>query len=68
MMDSEWMDEGNCVEQPPGLFFPSDGVGVEVAKKVCTDCPVKEVCLEYALPLMISAWGTHRCATYAHSL
>ena len=58
-MDSEWMDEGNCVEQPPGLFFPSDGVGVEVAKKVCVDCPVREVCLEYALVNRVDhgVWG-----------
>ena len=59
MMDSEWMDEGNCVEHPPGLFFPSDGVGVEVAKKVCVDCPVREVCLEYALVNRVDhgVWG-----------
>lgn len=59
MMDSDWMDAGNCAEAPPGLFFPSDGVGVEVAKKVCVGCPVREQCLEYALVNRIDhgVWG-----------
>ncbi len=58
-MDTTWMARGNCAEESPSLFFPSDGVGVEVAKKVCTDCPVKALCLEYALENRIDhgVWG-----------
>ena len=58
-MDNEWMAEGNCREQAPALFFPSDGVGVEVARRVCATCPVKEPCLEYALRNGIDhgVWG-----------
>lgn len=58
-MESNWMAVGSCNEQPPGLFFPSDGVGVEVAKKICADCPSKEPCLEYALENRIDhgVWG-----------
>ena len=48
-MDTTWMALGYCNDKPPSLFFPSDGVGVEVARKICADCPVKEPCLEYAL-------------------
>ena len=53
------MAEGNCREVHPSLFFPSDGVGVEVAKQVCLDCPVKAPCLEYALRNRIDhgVWG-----------
>ncbi|MGI9032264.1 MAG: WhiB family transcriptional regulator [Acidimicrobiales bacterium] len=53
------MAEGNCRNQPPSLFFPSDGVGVEVARRVCAGCPVKEPCLEYALRNGIDhgVWG-----------
>ncbi len=53
------MAYGNCAHQPPSLFFPSDGVGVEVARRVCADCPVKEMCLEYALSNRIDhgVWG-----------
>ena len=48
-VDQEWMADGNCRFEPPATFFPSDGVGVEVAKRICATCPVREPCLEYAL-------------------
>jgi WhiB family redox-sensing transcriptional regulator len=48
-MDTEWMAEGNCRAVDPAVFFPSDGVGVEVAKQICADCPARKPCLEYAL-------------------
>ena len=59
LMDSNWMAEGLCAEKPPSLFFPSDGVGVDVARKICADCPVKSACLEYALENRIDhgVWG-----------
>lgn len=58
-MDMEWMAAGNCREEPPNVFFPSDGVGVEVARRICATCPVKEPCLEYALRNRIDhgVWG-----------
>jgi len=58
-MDSNWMAEGLCAEKPPSLFFPSDGVGVDVARKICAECPVKSACLEYALENRIDhgVWG-----------
>ena len=58
-MDNDWMAAGNCRIEPPAKFFPSDGVGVEIAKRVCADCPVKQTCLEYALVNRIDhgVWG-----------
>ena len=58
-MDTDWMMSGNCANHPPEVFFPSDGVGVEVAKKICATCPQKEPCLEYALHNRIDhgVWG-----------
>lgn len=58
-MDTEWMAEGNCHNVPPSTFFPSDGVGVESAKKVCLGCRVRTPCLEYALVNRIDhgVWG-----------
>ncbi|HUW02539.1 MAG TPA: WhiB family transcriptional regulator [Acidimicrobiales bacterium] len=58
-MDAEWMNEGNCRYHPPATFFPSDGVGVQVAAAICSDCPVKESCLEHALEHRIDhgVWG-----------
>jgi len=54
-----WMAEGLCAEKSPSMFFPSDGVGVEVAKKICAECPVRTTCLEYALENRIDhgVWG-----------
>ena len=59
VLDTDWMAQGNCADKPPSLFFPSDGVGVEVAKRVCADCPMKADCLQYALDNRIDhgVWG-----------
>ena len=58
-MDTSWMADGNCRDVHPSVFFPSDGVGVEVARQICLDCPVKAPCLEYALRSRIDhgVWG-----------
>jgi len=53
------MAQGRCRDLPPQIFFPSDGVGVEVARRYCAECPVKGLCLEYALENHIEhgVWG-----------
>ena len=58
-MPTHWMTQGNCADKPPAMFFPSDGVGVEVARRLCATCPVKAKCLEYALHNHIDhgVWG-----------
>lgn len=55
----EWKLEGNCREYPPDVFFPSDGVGVEKARRICLTCPVATICLNYALDEKIEhgVWG-----------
>jgi WhiB family redox-sensing transcriptional regulator len=57
--DTSWMARGRCAEEPPSTFFPSDGVGVEIARRLCADCRVQERCLEYALEQRIDhgVWG-----------
>lgn len=59
MLETSWMVQGRCRDLPPEVFFPSDGVGVEVARHYCADCPVKSQCLEYALENHIEhgVWG-----------
>ncbi len=54
-----WMAEGNCRIHPPSVFFPSDGVGVDRARRICASCPSIEPCLEYALEHRIDhgVWG-----------
>lgn len=58
-LDVDWMQKGLCRDISPSIFFPSDGVGVEVARSICADCPVKTPCLEYALENRIDhgVWG-----------
>lgn len=54
-----WMLEGNCRLYPPSTFFPSDGVGVDKARKICNGCSVLDRCLDYALDNRIDhgVWG-----------
>lgn len=44
-----WMAEGVCAQTDPDAFFPEKGVPANAAKAVCADCPVREMCLQYAL-------------------
>jgi WhiB family redox-sensing transcriptional regulator len=54
-----WMLHARCREFEPASFFPSDGVGVERARRICGECPVRMECLEYALEYRIDhgVWG-----------
>jgi len=54
-----WMADARCRDLPPAVFFPSDGAGVEVARRYCAECPVRTQCLEYALGNHIDhgVWG-----------
>ena len=56
---TEWMADGECRNHAPETFFPSDGVGVDRARKICATCTVKDHCLEYALAEEIEhgVWG-----------
>ncbi|MGH9043238.1 MAG: WhiB family transcriptional regulator [Acidimicrobiales bacterium] len=58
-VETEWMGRGNCRSSPPSVFFPSDGLGVQEAQKICAQCPVAQACLEYALANHIDhgVWG-----------
>ena len=54
-----WMARGRCRTAGPATFFPSDARGVEIARRVCADCPVRAECLAYALANRIEdgVWG-----------
>jgi WhiB family transcriptional regulator, redox-sensing transcriptional regulator len=53
------MNSGKCKEMDPAIFFPNDGLGVQVAQRICADCSVKSACLEYALSNRVDhgVWG-----------
>ena len=48
-----------CLDVPRATFFREDRIGVEVAKRICANCPVRRQCLEYALANRIvrGVWG-----------
>ena len=58
-MNLDWMADGRCRNLDPAIFFPSDGLGVQEAQRICADCAVKAPCLEYALANRIDhgVWG-----------
>lgn len=58
-MDTPWMNDGSCRNHEPEVFFPSDGVGVTAAQRICASCPVRVACLEHALENRIDhgVWG-----------
>lgn len=45
----DWQDEAVCAQTDPEAFFPEKGGSTRDAKTVCSTCPVREQCLEYAL-------------------
>jgi WhiB family redox-sensing transcriptional regulator len=49
-----WQDEASCGGLKTSEFFDNE----KEAKKICTDCPVRSICLETALVYNYSGvWG-----------
>ncbi len=57
--DESWMDEAACRGRSPELFYANDEVLLRAAVQVCSSCPVRRQCLEYALSYGIEdgVWG-----------
>lgn len=60
----DWREQAACIDQNPELFFPTGITGsalqqLEQAKKVCSDCAVREDCLRWAMELGqdYGVWG-----------
>lgn len=47
--DQQWMHDAKCLDADPEAFFPEKGGSTREAKRICSACPVREECLEYAL-------------------
>ena len=47
--DTEWQERGACRGIDVGLFFPVVEHEAYEAKAVCSMCPVRGACLEFAL-------------------
>jgi WhiB family redox-sensing transcriptional regulator len=47
----EWTERAACADTDTSVFFPGDGERGTAAKKICAECPVIDMCLEYALSM-----------------
>lgn len=61
---NNWRSQARCLGCDPDLFFPLGGTGAplaqaEMAKAMCRVCPVRELCLHYALESnqVTGVWG-----------
>lgn len=50
----DWRSRAACLSVDPELFFPIGNTGPAVAqvteaKRVCTSCTVREICLQWAM-------------------
>jgi WhiB family redox-sensing transcriptional regulator len=48
-MNQSWRQHASCRGLDPEIFYPVTDEEAEVAKTVCTMCPVRQPCLEHAL-------------------
>jgi WhiB family transcriptional regulator, redox-sensing transcriptional regulator len=62
--DSAWRLDAACAHMDTLIFFPVGETGpvtgqVELAKKICASCPVREQCLEFAIATIQNdgIWG-----------
>jgi WhiB family redox-sensing transcriptional regulator len=56
----DWRRRAACKGADVALFFPNTGESVAEARAVCTRCPMKAECLEFALgcgPLLRGVWA-----------
>lgn len=55
----EWRMLGACRGLDSGLFYPDNEEEAEIAKQVCGECGVKQVCLDFALTKRekVGIWG-----------
>jgi hypothetical protein len=50
-MYKEILESGSCTQTDPDVFFPDLGRGdlTKIAKKICSNCVVLDLCLETAI-------------------
>lgn len=61
--DQDWLDQAACRGSDPRLFFADQrGDHYTEARAICTACPVRTECLDYAIALgarQPGFWGGH---------
>jgi len=46
---TDWFDDAACRDADTTVFFPVSEAGAADAKAICSTCPVREECLEFAV-------------------
>lgn len=46
---ADWKNEGVCADMDPNIWFPEHGQNTLRARKICSECPVRAHCLEFAV-------------------
>jgi WhiB family transcriptional regulator, redox-sensing transcriptional regulator len=54
-----WREWARCKGVDPDIFYPPEEDEALEAKEICADCPVREVCLDFALSQRekLGVWG-----------
>ena len=54
-----WSAYGSCASEDPELFFPEPGADTSEARAICRSCPVRRMCLDYAIEThqKFGIWG-----------
>ena len=42
----DWREAAACVDEDPGLWFPTDSHDYDIPRRICDPCPVKAACLD----------------------
>lgn len=58
-VDANWRARAACLGVDPSIFFPERGQSTDIAKSICSGCPVAGPCLNYALEHgeTVGIWG-----------
>ncbi|MGI8406989.1 MAG: WhiB family transcriptional regulator [Actinomycetota bacterium] len=59
LQDQDWRALGSCAGADPNLWFSVGAPEHKQAKLICRQCPVRMMCLEYAMdePVDHGIWG-----------
>jgi len=59
LVTMSWREWARCRGVDPEIFYPPEEDDALEAKSICADCPVREVCLDYALSRRekMGVWG-----------
>ena len=49
MKTQAWSSQARCKGIDPEIFYPVSDDDADEAKSICTECPVRIACLEYAI-------------------